>query len=80
MNNHAIKLKKDKQQPFKPIYSIDPVELGILKTYIEANLANSFIWSSKSPVGIPILFDQKPDRSFYLCMNYQSLNNITIKN
>ena len=40
INEHLIKLEKGKQLPFGPIYSLGPVELETLKTYIEANLAN----------------------------------------
>ena len=80
MNEHAIKLEEGKQPPFCPIYSLGPVELETLKTYIKINLANGFIRPSKSPVGAPILFDRKPDRSLRLCVDYWGLNNITIKN
>ena len=52
----------------------------MMKTYIETNLANGFIRSSKSPAGAPILFDQKSDESFRLCVDYWKLNNITINN
>ena len=51
-----------------------------MKTYIETNLANSFIRPSKSPAGAPILLDRKLDRSLRLCVDYRGLNNITIKN
>lgn len=57
IDNHAINLKKDKQLTFSLIYSLILVKLKILKTYIEVNLANSFIMSSKSPAKIPIFFD-----------------------
>ena len=80
MNKHAIKLEDGKQPLFGPIYSLGLVELEMLKTYIKTNLANSFIRPSKSPAGAPILFDQKPDGSFRLYVDYQGLNNITIKN
>ena len=80
MNEHAIELEEGKQPPFGPIYSLGPVELETLKTYIETNLANGFIRPSKSPVGAPILFDRKPDGSLRLCVDYWGLNNITIKN
>ena len=43
MNDHAIKLKEDKQPLFSPIYSLKPVELETLKIYIKINLANDFI-------------------------------------
>ena len=70
INEHAIELEEDKQSPFGPIYSLGPVELETLKTYIEINLANSFIRSSKSSVRAPILFDRKPDGSLRFCVDY----------
>ena len=57
INEHAIELKKDKQLFFGLIYSLGPVELKMLKTYIKTNLANRFIRSSKSPVGVPIFLN-----------------------
>ena len=56
------------------------MELETLKAYMETNLANEFIRPSKSPAGAPILFDWKLDGSFWLCVDYQGLNNLTIKN
>ena len=79
-NNHAIELVDSQQPPYKPIYSLGPVELETLKAYIETNLANGFIRLSKSPTNAPILFDQKSDSFLRLCVNYQGLNNLTIKN
>ena len=79
-NEHAIKLEKGKQPPYGPIYSLGPVELETLKTYIKTNLANGFIRASKSPAGAPILFVRKPDGSLRLCVDYRGLNNLTIKN
>ena len=80
INEYAIKLEENKQPSFRPIYNQGLVELEILKTYIKTNLANGFIWSSKSPIGVSILFDKKPDESLRFCMNYRGLNNIIIKN
>ncbi len=70
----------DWQPPYGPIYSLWPVKLETLKAHIENNLASGFIWPSKSPVGALILFDKKPDGSLRLCVDYQGLNNLTIKN
>ena len=80
INDHAIKLVNGQQLPYGPIYSLGPVELETLKAYIETNLANGFIRLSKSPASAPILFDWKSDSSLRLCVNYQGLNNLTIKN
>ena len=80
INEYAIELEKGKQLPFGPIYSLGPIDLKILKTYIKTNLANGFIRLSKSPAGAPTFFDRKPDKSLHLYINYWGLNNITIKN
>ena len=80
MNEHTIKLEKGKQPFFGLIYSLEQIELEMLKTYIKTNLANGFIRSSKSPAKAFILFDRKPNKSFHFCVNYRDFNNITIKN
>ena len=49
INNHAIKLVDGQQPLYGPIYSLEPVELEILKACIKTNLANGFIIPSKSP-------------------------------
>ena len=80
INEYITKLKKDKQPSFESIYSLKPIELETLKTYIETNLANKFICLFKSPAKALILFDWKPDKSLQLCINYQDLNSLTSKN
>ncbi len=80
INDHAIELVDDRQPLYGPIYSLGPVELETLKAYIENNLASGFIRPSKSPTGAPILFNKKPDGSLRLCVDYQGLNNLSIKN
>ncbi len=80
INDHAIELVDDQQPPYGPIYSLGPVELETLKAYIKNNLANDFIRPSKSPAKAPILFDKNSDGSLRLCVDYQGLNNLIIKN
>ena len=77
---HAIKLQNSTLPPYGPIYSLKPMELETLKTYIETYLKTGFIQPSKSPAGTPILFDKKPNGSLWLCVDYKGLNNLTIKN
>lgn len=43
INKHAIDLKLSKQPFYAPIYSLDPIKLKTLKTYIKTNLINGFI-------------------------------------
>ena len=80
VNKHTIKLEKSKQPPYKSIYSLGPAKLETFKIYIKINLANGFIRTLKLPAGAPILFVHKPNGSLCLCVNYQVLNNLTIKN
>ncbi len=61
INDHAIELVDDWEPPYGSIYSLGSIELETLKTYIKNNLANSFIKPSKSPNGVPIVFNKKPD-------------------
>ena len=70
MNKYAIKLVKGKKLPRKPIYRVKPVELETLKIYIEIYFKTGFIQPFKTLSGALILFDKKPDGSFWLCVNY----------
>ena len=65
INKHAIKLQDDKQPPYGPIYSLRPIKLEILKIYIKTHFKTGFIRPSKSPAGISVLFDKKPDGSLW---------------
>ena len=80
INKHAIELQDVKKPLYGPIYSLKPMELETLKTYIKTHLKTGFIWPSKFPADAPILFDKKSDGSLWLFVNYQSLNNLMIKN
>ena len=63
-------MQDGKQPPYRKIYSLEPVELETLKTYIETHLKTGFIWPSQSLASASILFDKKLDGSFWLCVNY----------
>lgn len=80
INNYAIELIDSKQPSYRTIYSLRLIKLETLKTYIKINLANNFIRPFKFLVDILIFFAQKSNSSLCLCVNYQSLNNQTIKN
>lgn len=70
INKYAIKLEDSKQPSYRLIYSLDPMKLETLKTYIETYLKTGFIWPSKSLARTLILFDKKSDSSLWLCTNY----------
>jgi hypothetical protein len=60
-------------------YRMDFKDLAELKKQIEELLSKGFIRPSSSPWGAPTLFVDK-DGSRRLCIDYRSLNEVTIKN
>lgn len=79
INTHVDDLINITQLLYKSIYSLGPVALEILKTYIETYLANGFIRFFKFLASVSILFIPKFNNNLCLYVNYQSLNNLTIK-
>jgi hypothetical protein len=61
-------------------YRMDVKDLAKLKKQIEELLSKGFIRPSSSPWGAPTLFVDKKDGSRRLCIDYRSLNEVTIKN
>jgi hypothetical protein len=55
-------------------------ELVELKKQIAELQSKGFIRPSSSPCGAPVLFVEKKDRTQWMCMDYWSLNEVTIKN
>lgn len=80
INNHSIDLKEYKQPLYKPIYSLELVEMESLKIYIKNNLKNGFIRFLKFPGATSILVIKKTDGFLQLYMYYQRLKNLMIKN
>jgi hypothetical protein len=78
--DHHIPLKEGFTPPFGPIYSLSRTALEALRKWLDDNLSKGFIHASSSPAGVPILFIKKGDGSLCLCVDYQGLNEGTIKN
>ena len=76
----SIPLQEGTTPPFGPVYNLSPLELDVLRKYIDDNLQKGFIRHSQSPAGAPILFVKKADGSLRLCVDYRGINKITIKN
>src|SRR5258708_8549486 len=77
-------LKINLEEGAKPfhglIYSLLPLELTVLREFLEENIWNGFICPSKSPWGSPVLFIKKKDGSLCLCIDFCALNRVTEKN
>ena len=57
-----------------------PAEMKELKTQLQELLDKGFIRPIVSPWGASVLFIKKKDGSMRLCVDYQELNKVTIKN
>jgi len=55
-------------------------ELTELKIQLQELLEKGYIKPSVSPWGAPVLFVKKKDKTLRLCIDYQHLNKVTIKN
>ena len=79
-NDHRITLKPGSEAPWGPLYGMSREELLVLKKYIKENLEKGFIRPSSSPASSPVLFVKKPGGGLRFCVDYRSLNELTIKN
>ncbi|GJZ79300.1 retrovirus-related pol polyprotein from transposon TNT 1-94 [Tanacetum coccineum] len=57
-----------------------PSEMKELSEQLQELFDKGFIRPSSSPWGALVLFVKKKDRSFRMCINYQELNKLTVKN
>jgi hypothetical protein len=80
----AIKFKIELQPGTAPIaktpYKMPSVELKELKIQLQGLLDKVYIHPSTSPWGCSALFVEKKDKELHLCVDYQPLNVVTIKN
>nr|GEY67282.1 putative reverse transcriptase domain-containing protein [Tanacetum cinerariifolium] len=61
-------------------YRLAPAEMKELSDQLQELSDKGFIRPSSSPWGAPVLFVKKKDGSFQMCIDYQELNKLTIKN
>lgn len=80
INNHFTNLIDNIQLPHDLMYSLKRVELEMLMIYIKTNLANGIIKFFKLLINTLLLFIYKKDIIFSPCFDYQSVNNLIIKN
>lgn len=64
INNYPTVPVDSQQSLYSSIHGLEPNELKTLKTYIETNLVNSFIWAFKLSLGAPIFFFQNSEHRF----------------
>jgi hypothetical protein len=76
----GIKLILGTQPIHKAPYRMAPKEQVELKRQLDDLLAKGFIRPSRSPRASLVLFVENKDKSKRLCVDYRSLNQVTIKN
>jgi hypothetical protein len=76
----AIELQPRTAPIAKSLYRMTPMELAELKIQLKDLLEKGYIHPSSSPWGCPTLFITKKDKYLHLCVDYRSLNVVTIKN
>nr|GEW44406.1 putative reverse transcriptase domain-containing protein [Tanacetum cinerariifolium] len=61
-------------------YRLAPFKMKELSEQLQELSDKSFIRPSSSPWGAPVLFVKKKDGSFQMCIDYQELNKLIVKN
>ena len=77
---HPIDLVDDRIPKSGPIYNMSQDELATIREYLESAQRKKWIRPSTAQCGAPVLFVKKPDGGLRLCVDYRSLNELTVKN
>jgi hypothetical protein len=76
----VIELKPGTTPIYKTPYRMATPELAELNEHMKELLEKGFIRPSSSRWGAPVIFVPKKDGTQRLCVDYRSLNEVTIKN
>jgi hypothetical protein len=77
---HPIDLTLDAPLPNGPVYHRSLLENEEIKQHIQELLHKGHIRPSSSPSGSPIVLVQKKNGTWRLCIDYQALNKIIVRN
>ncbi|XP_049382777.1 uncharacterized protein LOC125847126 [Solanum stenotomum] len=78
--DHQIELVPGVKPPAIKPYHMVPPELEELRKQLKELLDAGHIKPSKVPFGAPVLFQKKKEGTLRLCIDYQALNKVTVKN
>jgi hypothetical protein len=78
--DHKIEVVHKSTPPSKSLYWLNIKKLQEFKAQINNLMEQGYIRLNKSPYGSPILFVDRKDKKLLMCIDYHTLNKITIKN
>ena len=76
---HKIELESRTKSPAMGPYRMAPPELEELRKQLKELLDTWFIQPSKAPYGALVLLQNKQDGSLRMCIDYQALNKVIVK-
>ena len=79
LQDYEIKFIKGVEPLYSPLYQTSEEDLGTLKEFINKYLKKGYIRELSLPISSLTLFVLKADSMKRLYINYQRINNITIK-
>ncbi|KAE8703426.1 hypothetical protein F3Y22_tig00110469pilonHSYRG00022 [Hibiscus syriacus] len=77
---YKIEFVPNAEPPARALYRMTPPELEEMRKQLKDLLDVRYIRPSKSPYGALMLFQKKHDGSLRMCIDYQALNKLTVKN
>lgn len=77
---HDINLQQDAPLHNIGMYRLSVLENAEIKKQVQELFEKGFIRPSTSPCGSPIVLVKNKDGSWRMCIDYQALNKITVKN
>jgi hypothetical protein len=77
--DHKIESIPGSKAPVSRNRPLTPMELRVLKRWLDDNLAKGFIRSSKSSAASPVLLAQKSGGGVRIRVDYRGINNVTLK-
>jgi hypothetical protein len=75
-----VELHSGTAHVYKRSYPMARNEMAELKIPLQELLYKGYIRPSYSPWGCPAIFVSKKDKTQWLCVDYQPLNAVTVKN